>query len=267
MDNKEEMSKAEEEKKDKDKEQEDEMDEKEIKKALQGLVSLSKSQRLIRREELLSKAQSGAGLSGDEADELTSLLKGERGSDSLVKQLQTEVKPSESLEKAMVENDALANVAESVFSTGVMLAKSMEKIDSDQETRTMALAKALVEIGQVTLANMKLVKSLRDELREFVKAPVRTPKVADAIEKSRAPTASTAGVPAAPQRDTSGAQARAALVSTLEDLLQKSFKEELHDVSRDAIMETLMAIEGGGLRDAREMRPDVAAAVMKYGKK
>jgi len=262
MDNKEEMSKAEEEKKDKDKEKEDEMDEKEIKKALSDLVTLSKSPRLARKEELLSKAQKGAGLDGAEADELASLLKGQRGSESLAAQLQAEIKPSETLEKALVENSALADISENLVATGVMLAKSMEKIDSDQETRTLAMAKALVEIGQVTLANMKLVKSLRDEIREFSKAPVRTSKVADVIEKSVTQVKVETSV--APQ---SGVFDRASLVGAVEDLLQKSQKDELHDVSSEALMETLMALEGGGLRSVQEMRPDVARAVVKYGKK
>ena len=162
----------------------------ELKKSLDKIEQIVKSETPdARKDALLKKAVEGS-LADDEGAELASLLKGEKTEDdgALSKALSPET--DSDLAKSIDVAPALAELVSKLEKALGVVGETIEKSSSHQSEVNLVLAKGLHDTCKLALQTNELVKGLSNALDTFAGTPARGRKSAasasDVVHKSHA---------------------------------------------------------------------------------
>lgn len=186
-----------------------------LEKSLQKLESIVDDGDVTsRKDNLLSKAQSGDDLSKSERDELFSLLGGEPTdeSDSTSDELTKGLSENDTLQKALDVSDYLSEQHTELCKSLTAVGEVIEKSDARQHEYNLVLAKAVAEVGN-------LVKAVAETVGAIANQPARAPKSAG-VQGGRVLNKSFAGGPSDPNQ-----LSKSDIMNTLDAMMEKSMTE------------------------------------------
>lgn len=161
----------------------------ELRKSLDKLESVVASSPTGRKKALMSKAMNDS-ITSEENDELMSLMAGQAQGGALSKGIDDLTAPSNQLQKSVLDVSPYLKDMHAVVTSSLQnVAEAFEKSDARHQEQIVVLAKGLLDIGKVAVENMRLVKSLTEQMGVAMRTPgarrsVPTTSAAELVEKS-----------------------------------------------------------------------------------